>query len=238
VVAWGRYHGTFLPTTPQDSFTLMDDDGTLTVVRIEVSPQMVLSSPSPVSSRRSRADTMERILRAAATRLAVSGASTLTMHEVADEARVSKGLIHYHFRDKDTLLARLVLWMAEGLVRREREALEASTPGGAINDLWQWLEAELTRGHVRALVELAGWQGAEVRAATVAATRLRRDASQASAERLFALLALRPRVPSALVGDLLVTFVDGLASAPDHDGRAGARAAFDVLWLALLGLAD
>jgi AcrR family transcriptional regulator len=185
-----------------------------------------------------RPDATERILKAAATRLAISGASMLTMQEIADEAEVSKGLIHYHFHDKDTLLARLVLWMAEGLVRREHAALATSTPHAAIDDLWRWLDGELTRGHVRALVELASWRSGRVSAAAVEAMRLRRAASTTSAERLFALLALRSRVPTALLGDLLVTFLDGLASAPTRKGGADARAAFDVLWLALLGLAE
>jgi AcrR family transcriptional regulator len=199
---------------------------------------MTATPPLPVSGARARPDATERILKAAATRLAISGASVMTMQEVAEEAGVSKGLIHYHFHDKDTLLARLVVWMAEGLVRRERAALAASTPHGAIDDLWRWLDGELTRGHVRALVELAGWRGGGVRAATVEAMRLRRMASAASAERLFALLALQPRVPMVLLGDLLVTFLDGLASAPGRTGGVEARAAFDVLWLALLGLAE
>jgi AcrR family transcriptional regulator len=160
------------------------------------------------------------------------------MQEVAEEARVSKGLIHYHFHDKDTLLARLVLWMAEGLVRRERAALAASTPLSAIDDLWRWLGDELQRGHVRALVELAGWRGGRVRAAAAEATRLRRSASTMSAERLFGLLSLRSRVPTSLLGDLLVTFVDGLAATPGETARGSARAAFDVLWLALLSLAE
>lgn len=162
----------------------------------------------------------------------------MTMQEVAEEAGVSKGLIHYHFHDKDTLLVRLVMWIAEGLVRRERAALAASTPHGAIDDLWHWLEAELARGHVRALVELAGWRGGAVRSAAADAMHMRRMAATASAERLFALLALRPRVPSVLLGDVLVTFLDGLASSPGGAGEADARAAFDVLWLALLGLAE
>lgn len=187
---------------------------------------------------RGRRDATERILKAAATRLSLSGASALTLHEVAEEAGVSKALIHYHFQDKDTLLARLVEWMADGLVRRERGALATSTPAGAIDDLWRWLEAELARGHARALVELAAWRGARVRAAAGDAMRLRRAASAASAERLYTLLALRPRVPTVLVGDLLVTFVDGLAAAPEGDGKADSRGAFDVLWLALLGLAE
>src|SRR5918992_242040 len=107
----------------------------------------------PVSSARARPDATERILEAAAARLTVSGASMLTMQEIAEEAGVSKALIHYHFHDKDTLLARLVLWMAEGLVRRERAALAASAPHAAIDDLWRWLADELARGHIRALVE-------------------------------------------------------------------------------------
>jgi AcrR family transcriptional regulator len=199
---------------------------------------MTATPPFPSPGTRGRADATERILKAAATRLAISGASVMTMQEVAEEAGVSKGLIHYHFHDKDTLLVRLVGWIAEGLVRRERAALATSTPQEAIDDLWRWLEGELTRGHVRALVELSGWRSEGVRSATAEAMRMRRMASTASAERLFALLALRPRVPAVLLGDLLVTFLDGLASTPARTGGAEVRAAFDVLWLALLGLAE
>jgi AcrR family transcriptional regulator len=199
---------------------------------------MATLPPLAFPGGRARPDATERILRAAATRLAISGATAMTMQEVAEEAGVSKGLIHYHFQDKDTLLARLVMWIAEGLVRRERAVLAGSTPHGAIDDLWRWLDAELARGHLRALVELAGWRSGGVRLASAEAMRMRRIAATASAERLFALLALRPRVPPVLVGDLLVTFVDGLASAPTGAGGTDARAAFDVLWLALLGLAE
>lgn len=198
----------------------------------------VTATPSLPLPSRTRPDAMARILEAAAARLAVSGASALTMQEVAEAAGVSKGLIHYHFHDKDTLLARLVLWMAEGLVRREHAALAASTPLSAIDDLWRWLADELARGHVRALVELAGWRGGRVSAAAAEATRLRRAASTMSAEQLFGLLALRSRVPTSLLGALLVTFIDGLAATPAESARGNARAAFDVLWLALLGLAE
>jgi AcrR family transcriptional regulator len=199
---------------------------------------MSATPPLAGPDARARPDATERILNAAATRLASSGASMLTLQEIAEEAGVSKALIHYHFRDKDTLLARLVLWMAEGLVRREHTALATSTSRAAIDDLWHWLEAELDRGHLRALVELASWRSGQVRAAAAEAMRLRRIASTTSAERLFSLLALRSRVPSVLLGDVLVTFLDGLASAAVPEGGADARAAFDVLWLALLGLAE
>jgi AcrR family transcriptional regulator len=147
-------------------------------------------------------------------------------------------LIHYHFQDKDSLLVQLVEWITDGLVRREMLALATSTPQSAIDDLWRWLESELTRGHVRALVELSWWPSERVRTGAVAARERRRVAATSTAERLFRLLALTPRVPTTLLGDLLVSFVDGLASAPDRVTGERARAAFDVLWLALLGLAD
>ena len=71
---------------------------------------------------RPRADAAERILRVAIRRIVTSGAAALTMHEVSEEAGVSKGLIHYHFHDKETLLARMVEWMTRHLVGRERAA--------------------------------------------------------------------------------------------------------------------
>ena len=42
----------------------------------------------------------ERILEAAARVLAERGAAGLSMQDVAQEAGVSKGLIHYHYRDR------------------------------------------------------------------------------------------------------------------------------------------
>lgn len=190
------------------------------------------------SERRPRVDAAERILRAAVRRIVISGAGALTMHEVAEEAGVSKGLIHYHFHDKETLLARMVEWMARNLVMREQEALAHSVPRHAIDDLWAWLSAELERGHVRVLLELAQWRGPLVERAVHAANLARRSAATASIDRLFTLLALRPRVPAPLLADVVVPFIDGLAVATGIDPEFNARAAFDVFWLSLLSLAE
>ena len=55
---------------------------------------------------------------------------------------------------------------------------------------------------------------------------------------IFSHLGLKPRLPEELVADTLLAFIDGLvirqALEPDRDPRP----AFDVLWLALLTLAD
>ena len=66
-----------------------------------------------------RLSTPERILYAAAARIVAGGTANLSMQDVADAAGVSKGLIHYHFHDKETLLTRLIEWMTQR-VRRSR----------------------------------------------------------------------------------------------------------------------
>ena len=160
------------------------------------------------------------------------------MHEVAEEAGVSKGLIHYHFHDKETLLARMVEWMTANLVSRERQALADSAPRRAIDDLWGWLDAELQRGHVRVLIELAEWRGELVRGAVRASATARRRQASESIDRLFGLLNLKPRIPAPLLADVQVAFVDGLAVSAGLEPESNPRAAFDVFWLALLGMAE
>jgi len=50
-------------------------------------------------------DTRERILDAAKTALLERGTSGARMQDIADEAGVNKALLHYYFRNKDTLAA-------------------------------------------------------------------------------------------------------------------------------------
>lgn len=166
------------------------------------------------------------------------GASQLSLQEVAEAADVSKGLIHYHFHDKETLLARLTEWMADGIVTRERAGLGDATAQTAVERLWTWLAGELERGHIRALGELGREPGPMVRAAVHDAARRRRVAAADTASRLFIALELKPRVPADFLAEVLVAFIDGLALdrmlRPDTDGRV----AFDVFWLAMLSLAE
>jgi AcrR family transcriptional regulator len=180
----------------------------------------------------------ERILEAAARRVRTHGAADTSMQDVAAEAGVSKALIHYHFKNKEALLARLVSWLADEVVSRERSALADAPPAAAVDRLWAWLAYELSRGDVRVLAELAGTPAPEVRRASAAAASARRVASAETVERLFTLLGLRPRVPSAMLAAVITAFVDGLAVDAAMDGAANPRVAFDVFWLALLGLAD
>jgi len=160
------------------------------------------------------------------------------MQDVADAAGVSKGLIHYHFHDKETLLTRLIEWMTTESIDREAATLARSTPKTAVDDLWQWVAGEIERGHLRVLNELAQERGPLISDAIRRSARVRRDAAALTVDRLFALLELRPRVPVQLLADVIVAFIDGLAIHASLAPDANHRVAFDVLWLSLLSLAE
>ena len=180
----------------------------------------------------------ERILEAAARVLADQGGTGLSMADVAAAAGVSKGLIHYHYRDKDALLARLAGWLADAVEGRERGALAGVAPGEAIDALWRWLEYELALGDIRALLELARLREGDAPAAAREAATRRRAVATTTVSALYETLALRPRVPAEMLADVFVAFVDGLALDAVQGPTEGHRVAYDVFWLAMLSLAE
>lgn len=160
------------------------------------------------------------------------------MGDVAAHAGVSKALVHYHFHDKDTLLRALVEEVGRDVISRQRDAMARASDARALDAYWTWLSAELMHGDVRIVVSLAEYRSNPVRAASRAVAAQRRALMAEHAAAVFTRLGLAPRIPPALIGDTLLAFLDGLAVAhalePEHDPRP----AFDVLWLALLTLAE
>lgn len=177
----------------------------------------------------------ERICEGAARAVVKHGAGA-PMAEIAAECGTSKALLHYHFDDRAQLLAEVVLGLSGRLVARERAAIGAAPAGAALDALWRWLAAELQRGELRALLELAMLREPVVRAASEQAAHARRGSASATMALLFGQLALTPRMPVALLADASVAFIDGLAL--DAGSTRDARVSFDIFWLALLGLAE
>lgn len=185
---------------------------------------------------RAASDSARERIRTAAARAIAQGGAAVSMAEIAAACGVSKALLHYHYDDRAHLLADVVRRLAERVVARERAAVGAAAAGGAVDALWRWVSAELARGELRALLELATVRDDVVRDASARAASDRRTTAGATISAVFQQLGLTPRVPAALLGDACVAFMDGLAM--DAGSERDPRVSFDVFWLALLSLAE
>jgi len=159
------------------------------------------------------------------------------MAAIAAAAGVSKALLHYHYSDRARLLAEVVTQLGERLAARERVALDAADGSKAVDALWRWLDRELSLGELRVLLELSLVREPLVQDAAKAVADARRRAAGATVAGLMNQLDLAPRVPAELLGESSMAFVDGLAIRGQASG-ADPRVAFDVFWLAMLGLAE
>lgn len=179
-----------------------------------------------------------RILAAARELVGRAGAAGISIGDVAASAGVSKALVHYHYRDKDSLLQSLAEDVGRAVLDRARDAPSRMTDAHALDAYWAWLETELRVGDLRILISLAECDSDQVRAAARHVAHRRRELAAVHTTLLFSLLGLTPRVPAELIAETVVAFADGLSAAyalePDRDPRP----AFDVLWLALLTLAE
>jgi AcrR family transcriptional regulator len=194
---------------------------------------------APAAARpRTRGNAPERILAAAADCAGQQGAAQVSLQTVAGAAGVSKALIHYHFRDRDALLAQLADWLTGTLVAGEDAALAEASATDGLDALWTWLGRELVTGHIRALVDLGQERGNAVRAAVRRSREARRAQATRTIERLFGALSLTPRLPAPLLADVTVAFTDGLAGEAAIEPDANHRLRFDVFWLSVLNLAE
>jgi TetR/AcrR family transcriptional regulator len=85
--------------------------------------------PRSASSRSRDAEaSRQAILRAAAREFAAEGVAGARMQQIAREAGVNKALLHYYFRDKETLHGAVLDSVFAGLSRRVQEALAQPLP--------------------------------------------------------------------------------------------------------------
>jgi AcrR family transcriptional regulator len=183
-------------------------------------------------------DARTRIVRAGARCITREGVTGASMAAIAEEAGVSKALLHYHYHDRATLLAEIAERIGIEVVERERAAVDESGSTGGLDALWRWLEDELRRGELAALVTLSLTRLGKVRLATRTAATERRRSAARTIKHLFAELDLTPRIPAALLADAAVAFVDGLALDVANGTARDPRVSYDIFWLALLGLTE
>jgi AcrR family transcriptional regulator len=181
--------------------------------------------------------TRQRIIDATIDCVARDGATEASMATIAAEAGVSKALLHYHYSDRARLLAEVVMQLGDRLAAREREAFTGADGSKAVDALWRWLESELALGELRVLLELSLIREPLVHDAAETVADARRIAAGRMTAGLLRRLGLEPRVPAELLAEASVAFMNGLAVAGPVRG-SDPRVAFDVFWLAMLGLAE
>lgn len=187
-----------------------------------------------------REESVEAIVQAALRCLARKGSESLAMREIADEAGVSKSLLHYHFKTKEDLLLAVIDRFFSDMVGRI-EAVTASLAaraGGGADALLGSLDA--IRRELRAA---GGMQATVLRLAALGTTdasigaRLRefRDRLRGLAvEGLRRALAGRPPPPLPLedMAELLLATVIGLEASRLFAGDPSSLdGAFEVLKL-------
>jgi len=161
----------------------------------------------------------------------------VSLQSIAAEAGVSKALVLYHYHDKETLLATTIQWLCDRVVQRELLALNTSNATSVLEEYWQWLDAELHSGELRALLELAQERGGQIRQAIARSAAQRQEAAEKTVTRVFRLLELTPRLPPVMLAACELAFRDGLVTWSAQRPDQNTRVAFDVFWLSLLGLA-
>jgi AcrR family transcriptional regulator len=190
---------------------------------------------APASARAARgAATVAKLLDAAASILKMEGAAGVSVQRIADVAGTSKGLVHYHFPDKDALLSACAERLTTQLVEADRFAIAASTPESALDDLWKAFEASSRAGTRRALAALTADATPATRAALAASAQRRRDAACATFAQLEPLLGVSARIPRTALAAAFVALTDGLALDPSANRASHIRPAYDAFWLAVL----
>jgi AcrR family transcriptional regulator len=178
-----------------------------------------------------------RIVEAMRRSVAARGAAGSTFDQVAREAGVSRGLLHYHFGTKERLLAEVVRRDAQIRLQHLGSELEgARTFADVIGALLHSLEDLVERdpGFVALRFELftSGRRNPEIAAEFAALQRATRThvAELLAAKRREGVVRLADE-PEA-VAAVLLSLADGLALAllgePERDHRATLQAATDA----------
>ncbi|MGA2382385.1 MAG: TetR family transcriptional regulator [Gemmatimonadales bacterium] len=184
-------------------------------------------------------DKRDAIIDAAVRQLISTGLSSFTVAHVAQAARASSALVHYHFATK----RRLLLAAAERLASRRTtlrlRRLEGARGLPALDALWDALVAGAAHDAERAWHDLLLLAREDADVAAVLRRERDRESRVLAAElpRLLAELDSRPRIPAEALSGLFVTFLDGIACSLAIGADAGElRGAYDAFCLALVAL--
>ncbi len=164
---------------------------------------------------------------AAATRvLARRGYARTSLLDIAREAGMSKGALHYHFPSKEALVAKVLERALDAVAERtlsawqRAESVPITALRSAIHELWDVRRARTDE--VAVIADLLAQSLYDPRLRPQLASYYRTAAAQVN-ERLLphlAAIGVRPRVPAELLPRILVGLLDGLMLQHFVDERA------------------
>jgi TetR/AcrR family transcriptional repressor of bet genes len=180
--------------------------------------------------------TVERLLEATVAVLGNDGVAAVSVQRIADEAGTSKGLVHYHFADKDALLSACARRLTSAVIEGEADALRGASARTALDRLWSAFSGTTRDGTRRALLALCADAAPAARPALAELAAHRQRAAEESVALLEALLEFSPMVPRATLATAYLALTDGLALRLTVRPSEDCRPAFDAFWLAVLTL--
>ncbi len=186
-----------------------------------------------------------QILSAAVRVLARQGYARTSLMDIAREAGMSKGAVHYHFPSKDDLMGAVLTHACDAVRERtvaawsgERaEALEALR--ASVRELWTARTRMSDEARVVADLLAQSLHDEKLRPRLadyyrLAAAQVEEHLTEQSAQ-----LGLRPRIAPALLARIVIGLLDGLAMQQIVDGRAlSEEEVLEAIELMALGLFD
>lgn len=176
-----------------------------------------------------------RIVEAAHALVSLRGWQAASSATVAQKAGVSKALVHYHFKTKSALLLGVVSLCESQIAERALRAQKRSQADAtnAVDTMIAWLHSEATADDLRVVEALGFTRDRDVCARAGEVREMFGTAVTAHTEDVLRVLELSPRVPVALIAELLATTTLGMAAK----GQA-SRPALEALWLCVLTLTE
>ncbi len=172
------------------------------------------------------AHTRRRILDATLAVVAEGGVAQCSVDRIAGAAGCAKGLVNYHFRTKESLLAEAAAALARDRAARRRALFDGPRGTAAVDALWRLLVADARGRSGRAWAAFSGEPATRGPAAPEPAER---EALARAAEGALGL------GPDALSPALLAAGLEGVELELVRGGPGPAvRDAYDRFWLALL----
>jgi len=172
-----------------------------------------------------------QVLEAAVRALAARGYAKTSVSDIAAEAGMSKGAVHYHFESKDDLIAKVLEHCAAATRVRVREAWEApAEPIEKIRNVVHQMRSMRKGGppELRVVADLAAQGLHDPRLHAILARIFEANRKEIVAFLVLSLtnLGVKSKVPVHIVPRLLVGALDGLAM---HDYFDPPEAGDDVL---------